>query len=181
MTGRRNYPKQREGTAIVSICVSKHSLITHYCRHIKVSFPQGGTKPDRKTSAEKNRDLLYLILQNKLSRGEKEPDMISDLALEQAEMTAREVGFGPRDDYPFLGESAVSAGDWKGHSVIACVFADCAHADRFVGQCLEDLDDLGGELSGQVFSLDISHGGDMYCAVVNGMDLMHKSETKSGC
>ena len=106
---------------------------------------------------------------------------ISKLALEHAERTALAIGFGPRDDYPHLSDSPTSAGDWKGHSIIACVFADRSHADTFVGQCLEELDDLGGVISGQVGQLSNDHGGEMYFAVVDGMDLVHKSEINSDC
>ena len=103
--------------------------------------------------------------------------MISELAIEKAEQVAQATGFGPRDDYPFVGASATSAGDWKGHSVVVCVFADREHADTFVGQCLEELDDLGGEISGQVHPLGVRHGGEMYVAAINGIDLIAKSES----
>ena len=39
---------------------------------------------------------------------------ITAKAIEYLEKTAQSVGFGSRDDYPFRGYAAVSAGDWKG-------------------------------------------------------------------
>ena len=93
--------------------------------------------------------------------------MITDDALERMDRLAREIGFGWRDDYPHLSQSAVSAGDWKGSGIVACVFADTEHASRWVEACTSDLfavDDLTGTV--------VSHGDNGFCiGVITGIDL----------
>lgn len=40
--------------------------------------------------------------------------MITEETLEKMDALARGLGFGRSDDYPHLGQSSISAGDWKG-------------------------------------------------------------------
>ena len=93
--------------------------------------------------------------------------MISDDALELMDRLAREIGFGSRDDYPHLGQSPISAGDWKGLGIVACVFADTEHASRWVEECTSQSSAVD-ELAGTV----VSHGENGFCvAVITGIDL----------
>ena len=93
--------------------------------------------------------------------------MISDDALELMDRLARQIGFGARDDYPHRGESAISAGDWKGAGIVACVFAHDDHAQRWVQACKENLtavDDLKAAV--------VPHPGNGLCvAMISGIDL----------
>ena len=93
--------------------------------------------------------------------------MIADEALATMDSLAREIGFGRRDDYPHLGQSSISAGDWKGLGIVACVFADTEHASRWVEECtsqLSAIDDLAGTV--------IPHGDNGFCvAMITGIDL----------
>ena len=93
--------------------------------------------------------------------------MITDDALQKMDSLAREIGFGWRDDYPHLGQSSISAGDWKGSGIVACVFASTHHATRWVEACtsqLSAIDDLTGTV--------VSHGDYGFCvAVITGIDL----------
>ena len=93
--------------------------------------------------------------------------MISDEILEMMDSLAREIGFGWRSDYPHLGQSPVSAGDWKGSGIVACVFADTEHASRWVEACTNRLFGVD-ELAGTV----VPYGENGLCvAVITGIDL----------
>ena len=93
--------------------------------------------------------------------------MITDDALEKMDCLAREIGFGWRDDYPHLGQSPASSGDWKGSGIVACVFADTEHASRWVEACTSELS-AAGELTGTV----VPHGENGFCiGVITGIDL----------
>ena len=65
--------------------------------------------------------------------------MVSDAAITLMEQIALSVGFGPGEDYPHLGASPISAGNWKGSNVAACVFAYAEHAEKYLDKCLSDL------------------------------------------
>ena len=97
--------------------------------------------------------------------------MISDRAITLMEQTAESVGFGYRPDYPHLGASPLSVGDWKGSSIAACVFADPEHAKEYLDKCLSVLDALGGGLRGDVLTVVPEDGGEMFIAVVTATDL----------
>ena len=93
--------------------------------------------------------------------------MITDDALKQMDSLAREIGFGSRSDYPHLGQSSISAGDWKGAGIVACVFADTEHASRWVEACTSQLSAIV-DLAGTV----VPHGEHGFCiAVITGIDL----------
>ncbi len=99
--------------------------------------------------------------------------MITDDALEIMDRLAREIGFGRRDDYPHVGQSSISAGDWKGSGIVACVFADTDHASRWLEACtsqLSAIDDLTGTV--------VPHGEHGFCiAVITGIDLAYDLRT----
>ncbi len=101
--------------------------------------------------------------------------MISENAITIMEHTAERVGFGNRSDYPHCGKSPISAGDWKGSSIAACVFADRDKADQYIGDCLAELDALGGELTGDVVTVDGAAGTAMYIAIITAYDLVAKN------
>lgn len=93
--------------------------------------------------------------------------MISDDALELMDRLAREIGFGSRNDYPHLGPSPISAGDWKGSSIVACVFAQDDHARRWVEACKRKLVAVD-----EVATTVVPYGDGGNCvAVIAGTDL----------
>ena len=93
--------------------------------------------------------------------------MISDDALEVMDRLAREVGFGSRDDYPHLGQSPISAGDWKGLGIVACVFAQRDHARRWLEECKRNLVAFD-----EVTTTVVPYSDDGRCvAVIAGTDL----------
>ena len=99
---------------------------------------------------------------------------ISDRALEHLENTAQTVGFGRRDDYPFRGHGAVSCGDWKGSSIVACVFFHESQAKEYLAKALPALTALGSEVEGQLVSVSDEGFGDRGCvAVITATDLVH--------
>ena len=102
--------------------------------------------------------------------------MISPEAIEIMEKTARIVGFGHRSDYPHLGKSPISAGDWKGDSIAACVFSDPGNARRYLDDCLATLDALGGGLSGEILTVEADSGAILQVAVITATDLVAESE-----
>lgn len=102
--------------------------------------------------------------------------MISDRAITLMEQTAGSVGFGYRPEYPHLGASPLSIGDWKGSSIAACVFADRELAEEYLDKCLRALDALGGGLRGDVLTVVLEAGMEMYIAVLTATDLVEASE-----
>ena len=102
--------------------------------------------------------------------------MISDRAITLMEQTAEYVGFGRRSDYPHLGASPLSAGDWKGSSITACVFAAPEHAEEYLDKCLRGLGAFGGGLRGEVLTVVLENGMEMYIAVLTATDLVTASE-----
>ena len=106
--------------------------------------------------------------------------MISERAIEVLEELARTVGFGRREDYPFVGASPVSAGDWKGDSIAVCVFADREHAEAFQAGCLREL--VGSwtgtacDLETRILNTEGADGMEFYIAVVTAVDLSAKSD-----
>ncbi len=93
--------------------------------------------------------------------------MISDDALDVMDRLAREVGFGSRDDYPHLGQSPISAGDWQGLGIVACVFAHRDHARRWLETCKSNL-----VAADEVTTTVVPYGDDGRCvAVTAGTDL----------
>ena len=102
---------------------------------------------------------------------------ISDRAIEHLEKTAQAVGFGRRDDYPFQGKAAVSAGDWKGCSIASCVFADADQAHEYWEKVQGELGALGSDVQFQTIPIsnDIADYGCI--AVITAIDLVHRDET----
>ena len=72
-----------------------------------------------------------------------------------------------------MGASRVSAGDWKGDSIAACVFAYPDHADAFCKKVLSsDLTAWGSdEIRHCVFQVETPSGGQVYVAVIAAVDL----------
>ena len=101
---------------------------------------------------------------------------VSDRALEHLEKTAYSVGFGPRSDYPHRGKSPISAADWKGDSVAACVFADFKNASEYLNRSLNELVALSSGLKGEIFEIEGGSRIAMYVAVITAVDLTHLSE-----
>ncbi len=104
--------------------------------------------------------------------------MVSDRAIELMEQVAQSVGFGSRSDYPHLGASPISVGDWKGASIAACVFANLMHAQRYRDECLGVLDALGGGLRGDILKVDPQNHSNMYIVVITATDLVGHKEAK---
>ena len=102
--------------------------------------------------------------------------VISDRAIEHMEMTAQAVGFGPRDDYPYRSASPLSAADWKGHSIAACVFAGKEQAREYLDKALSELDALGSGPKGRILTVSLDYGDERYVAVITAIDLVHASE-----
>lgn len=106
--------------------------------------------------------------------------MLSERTVTDIEAIARAVGFGPREDYPHVG-SAVSAGDWKGDSVVVSVFQDRDHAETFVKRCLPTLTTFGGlGGAGEGVQMEVvafeTLDRVMWVAVLSGIDLMTVTE-----
>ena len=95
------------------------------------------------------------------------------------ERAALDVGFGRRPDYPHLGASPLSAGDWKGDSIVACVFAHEGHAQEFVDKCIPGLRGLGSDVRGVVVSVK-SEVDRMYIAIITSNDLVAADEQDTG-
>ena len=64
--------------------------------------------------------------------------MITEKAMNHMELIAQEVGFSHRQDYVWC-RAPISAGDYKGSSTVAVVFADTDKADEFLQAVLPDL------------------------------------------
>lgn len=84
-------------------------------------------------------------------------------------------GFG-REDYPHRSLSPTSAGDWKGQSIVACVFRYPDNAQAYLDATLPELYCLGGRLKGVIRVLrgtgtDMDGDLDMYIAVISGIDI----------
>ena len=109
--------------------------------------------------------------------------MITNRAIEFMEETARSVGFGSRDDYPHLGASPMSAGDWKGNSVAVCVFTDYERAEKYLVACTDGLIALGSDLKGVVRKLPPpdSWNDGHYLAVLTGIDIAKAIEYCRHC
>ena len=102
--------------------------------------------------------------------------MITDRAIEHMEQIAQAVGFGSRGDYPHLGATPISAGDWKGDSIAACVFSNRGHAEEYLNRCRSVLTALGDEPTMRVLTVVTPSGNEMYIAVITATDLVEKEE-----
>ena len=106
--------------------------------------------------------------------------MITERAIELMEQTALSVGFSSRSDYPHLGDSPLSSGDYKGSSIVSCVFSDRGRAESYLGKCLEVLDSLSGEPRGDILEVVIPEIGEpMFVAVITAYDLVGSDECQS--
>lgn len=94
-------------------------------------------------------------------------------AIDYVEAVAQRIGFGYRDDYPFLSKSAVSAGDWKGDGVISCVFANKENAVSWLNECAEELVCFSNMSTPkyEIFDIESPTGMDLYVAVIVGQDI----------
>ena len=102
--------------------------------------------------------------------------MISDQAIEVAKQAARSTGFSIRMDCSHLGESPISAGDYKGSSIIACVFSHIDNAKMYLGKCSQRLNALGSDLKTDLLMIPTASGYDMYVAIITGTDIVAVSE-----
>ena len=93
--------------------------------------------------------------------------MITNDALERMDRLAHEIGFGHRDDYPHRSASAISAGDWKGHSIVACVFAHDSHAQQWAQACKDKL----AAVDGVTATVMPGTAEGLRVAVISGTDL----------
>ena len=95
------------------------------------------------------------------------------------------VGFGYRDDYPHLGASPISAADWKGNSIVACVFSEHCRAEQYLDKCRDGLVSLGtDEVEGYIYKLPGPGNGVLegqYVAVLIGYDICAASEYCRSC
>ena len=64
--------------------------------------------------------------------------MITEKAMNHMELIAQQVGFSRREDYVWC-RAPISAGDYKGSSTVAVVFADTDKAEEFLQAVLPDL------------------------------------------
>ena len=99
--------------------------------------------------------------------------MIDDAVIRAAEGAAQEIGFGTREDYPFLSGSAISAGDWKGDSIITCVFYDSSHAGMWLARCIDSMEVADGPKT-EVYPIETVAGGMAFIAVITATDMFEK-------
>ena len=106
--------------------------------------------------------------------------MITEKAMNHLELIAQQVGFSRREDYVWCG-APISAGDYKGSSTVAVVFADADKAEEFLQAVLPDLISLasgdGEGVETLVRSLDSewTHGHGAV-VIILAVDLAHKDD-----
>ena len=107
--------------------------------------------------------------------------MITDKAVEVMTRLAQEIGFSVRpDEYTWSKGAIVSAGDYKGESMVVAVFCDAARAQKWVAAMHEELECWGSDLLGEVLEFPIAtNWADGFGAVaaLRGIDIAHKSES----
>ena len=122
------------------------------------------------------RPISRCYTQSSISERQGVETLISDNAIKVMETAAKRVGFCHRDDYPHRGNSPISCGDYKGSSIVSCVFAGSDYARKWVDTCLEELDGLGSAVESRVMDFDAAYGDGGAIAVIMAMDLVAKDE-----
>lgn len=110
--------------------------------------------------------------------------MITRKAVEVMTSSAQKIGFSEgRNDHTWSAGAIVSAGDYKGESMVVAVFNDEDCATKWVAEMQDELKCLGMPLLGEVVQFPITAdwaSGFGAVAALRGQDIVHKSEMALG-